>query len=263
MSAILRFENVSKRLGGRPVLSDIDLEIEPGEIFVLVGASGMGKSVSLKHMIRLLTPDKGRVWVGDEDISRASGHTLERIRNRFGMLFQGAALLQWMTVFENVALPLREKTRLSDREIQDRVEKRLALLDLQDAGEKIPAELSGGMQKRVGLARAIVSDPEIILYDEPTSGLDPVTSRKIDGVITDMRDRLGLTSVVVTHDLHSALAIGSRIGMIDSGRIVEIAAPKDFIRSRHEVVRAFLEAQYITREGDWEKGARHETQSSS
>lgn len=263
MNAILRFEEVSKRLGGRGVLDRVNLEVEQGEIFVLVGASGTGKSVSLKHMIRLLTPDEGRVWVGDEEISRASGRALEHIRNRFGVLFQGAALLQWLTVFENVALPLREKTRMSESEIRDRVEERLELLDLRDAAEKVPSELSGGMQKRVGLARAIVSDPEIILYDEPTSGLDPVTSRRIDGVITDMRDRLGVTSVVVTHDLHSALAIGTRIGVIDSGRIVEIAAPKDFVQSKHPVIRAFLEAQYITREGDWEKGARHETQPDS
>ncbi len=258
MKTALRMENVCKRLGGRVVLDQVNIEVEPGEIFVIVGASGMGKSVSLKHMIRLLTPDTGRVWVGDDVISEASGRTLEQIRRNFGVLFQGAALLQWMNVFDNIALPLRESSAGSESEIEKRVWDRLALLNLEDAAEKFPSELSGGMQKRVGLARAIVSDPNIVLYDEPTSGLDPVTSRRIDSVITDLRDRLGVTSVVVTHDLHSALAIGTRIAVIDKGRIIEVASPADFVRSKNPIVRAFLEAQYITREGNWENGDRHE-----
>lgn len=252
MSAI-RFEGVVKRLGGRQVLGGIDLEIRPGETFVLVGSSGSGKSVTLKHMIRLLTPDAGRVWVGDRVVSEARGRELERIRARFGVLFQGAALLQWMSVGQNVALPLMERNGLPEDEAFEKAREQLALLRLEDAFDKLPAELSGGMRKRVGLARAIVTDPEIVLYDEPTSGLDPVTSRAIDGLIEDLRRRLSVTSVVVTHDLHSALAIATRIAVIHEGRIVETATPGEFVRSGHPVVRAFLEAQYITRAGDWER----------
>lgn len=172
------------------------------------------------------------------------------------MLFQGAALLQWLTVFENVALPLREHTALSEKEIENVVLGKLSLLNMQDAVNKFPADLSGGMQKRVGLARAIVLDPEIILYDEPTSGLDPVTSRLIDGLIENLRSELGITSVVVTHDLHSALAVGTRIMMIDGGRIVENAGPEEFIKSNNETVQRFLQSQYITRRGGWEKGMK-------
>ncbi len=257
--SLIRFERVSKRLGGRTVLDGLDLTIQKGETFALLGSSGSGKSVTLKHIIRLMTPDEGRVWVGGDCVSEARGRELERIRRRFGVLFQNAALLQWLTVEQNVALPLLEKTPLSEAEAFARARERLAALGLEDARNKYPADLSGGMQKRVGLARAIIMDPEIILYDEPTSGLDPVTSRTIDRLIEDLRQRLGVTSVVVTHDLHSALAIATRIGVIHQGRIVEIAAPRDFIRSRNEIVRDFLEAQYITRRGAWEESDRHET----
>jgi phospholipid/cholesterol/gamma-HCH transport system ATP-binding protein len=256
--SLIRLEQVSKRLGGRPVLERINLQIEKGETFVLLGMSGSGKSVTLKHIIRLLTPDEGRVWVGDDCISEARGRELERIRRRFGMLFQNAALLQWLTVAQNVALPLLEKTAMSETEAYERARQRLAVLGLESAMNQYPADLSGGMQKRVGLARAIVMDPEIILYDEPTSGLDPVTSRTIDALITDLQRRLGVTSIVVTHDLHSALAIATRIGVIHQGRIVETAAPRDFIRSSQPLVQQFLEAQYITRPGAWEALDRHE-----
>jgi phospholipid/cholesterol/gamma-HCH transport system ATP-binding protein len=248
----IRFERVVKYLGGRRVLDHVDFEVHPGEIFVIVGSSGSGKSVTLRHMVRLLTPDEGEVWVGDECVSRARGAQLARIRDRFGVLFQGAALLQWMTVYDNVALPLREKTRLTEDDIEQRVMGQLRLLGLEDAVDKYPADLSGGMQKRVALARAVILNPEIILYDEPTSGLDPVTSRRIDDLILSMSRRYGLTSVVVTHDLHSALAIGDRIALIHQGRILEINTPAQFLRSENEVVRAFLDAQYITRRGAWE-----------
>lgn len=252
MNAI-RFEGVFKSLGGRHVLHDVNLDIQKGETFVIVGSSGSGKSVTLKHMIRLLTPDEGRVLIGEDVISEARGEHLARIRDRFGVLFQSSALLQWMTVVQNVALPLMEKKGLEEDEAFSLARNRLALLNLEDAGDKYPSDLSGGMQKRVGLARAIVTDPEIILYDEPTSGLDPVTSRTIDALIEDLRKRLGVTSVVVTHDLHSALAIASRIAVIHQGRILEVATPKEFLRSENAVIRAFLEAQFITRSGEWER----------
>jgi phospholipid/cholesterol/gamma-HCH transport system ATP-binding protein len=251
---MIKFEQVTKRLGGKTVLDGISFEVPQGETFVVVGLSGAGKSVTLKHMVQLLIPDSGTVRIGDDVISSAGGKELERIRGRFGVLFQGAALLQWLTVFENVALPLRENTAKSEEEIEKTVIDKLTLLNMQDAVDKYPSDLSGGMQKRVGLARAIVMDPEIILYDEPTSGLDPVTSRLIDGLIENLRQELGITSVVVTHDLHSALAIGTRIMMIDGGKIVENAIPEEFIESKNETVQRFLESQYITRRGAWEKG---------
>lgn len=250
---MIRFEKVTRRLGGRIVLDGIDLEIEKNETFVIVGSSGAGKSVTLKHMVRLLTPDSGRVIVGDDVISEATGDELERIRSRFGFLFQGAALLQWLTVGDNVGLPLREKTDLGEAEVDRLVHEKLAMVGLDEVFDKNPSDLSGGMRKRVGLARAIVTKPEIILYDEPTSGLDPVTSRTIDQLIDSLRRDLGVTSVVVTHDLHSALAIGTRIAMLHDGRIAEVSTPEEFIRSKNETVRGFLEAQYITKRGDWER----------
>ncbi len=255
---MIRFDQVTKYFGERKVLDDIDLEIEAGETFAIVGFSGAGKSVTLKHIIRLLTPDIGNVYIGGESISAATGRDLERLREQFGVLFQGGALLEWLSVGENVALPLRERTAMADAEIEARTREKLRLVGLEAAFNALPAELSGGMRKRVGLARAIVMNPQIILYDEPTSGLDPVTSRSIDQLIDRMRRELKVTSVVVTHDLFSALAIGSRIAMISDGRIIELARPADFIKSKNEVVKSFLEAQYITKRGAWEK-ENHET----
>lgn len=256
---MIRLEHVTKYFGERKVLDDVNLDIESGETFVIVGFSGAGKSVTLKHIIRLLTPDEGKVMIGDDDISDASSSELDRIRERFGMLFQSAALLEWLTVGENVALPLRERTQLSEEEIQKRVHEKFQLVNLEGVYNAHPADLSGGMRKRVGLARAIVMNPEIILYDEPTSGLDPVTSRAIDKLIERLRNELKVTGVVVTHDLFSALSIGTRIAMIYEGRIIELSKPKDFIQSHDPIVKEFLEAQYITKRGLWER-TYHETQ---
>jgi phospholipid/cholesterol/gamma-HCH transport system ATP-binding protein len=249
---MIRFENVCKSFGPQRVLDHVNLEVMKGETFVIVGSSGMGKSVTLKHMIRLLTPDEGRIFVEDDCISEASGRDMVRIRDRFGVLFQNSALLAWLSVFENVALPLRERTAMAEEEIEVRVGECLELVGLAAAGPKFPDEISGGMRKRAGLARAIVMKPEIILYDEPTSGLDPVISRSIDRLIDDMRVKLGVTSVVVTHDLHSALGIATRIALIKDGQFVVIAPPAEFIRSSHPDAKEFLEAQYITRRGSWE-----------
>lgn len=250
---MIRFNKVTKFLSGQAVLDKMDLRVEKGEIFALVGTSGAGKSVTLKHMVRLMTPDEGSVYVGDENITNMTGGELEKVRERFGYLFQGGALLAWLSVAENIALPLREKTDMAEDEIMDRVNETLKLVELPNDGKKKPSEISGGMQKRAGLARAIVRNPEIILYDEPTTGLDPVTSRTIDALIYDLRKRLGVTSVVVTHDLHSALAIGTRIAMLKDGKIVELATPEEFIESPKKEVQAFLESQYITKEGSWER----------
>ncbi len=255
---MIRFENITKVLSGKTVLDNISFEVGEGETFVIVGLSGAGKSVTLKHMIRLMQPDAGSVLIDGEPINHLSRGALQTIRSKFGVLFQSAALLQWMSVKDNVALPLREHTKMSEQEIDTLVAEKLRLLNLSDAADQFPADLSGGMQKRAGLARAIVMDPQIVLYDEPTSGLDPVTSRRIDHLIVDMRRELGITSVVVTHDLHSALAIGSRIMMLHGGKIVENATPAAFIRSKDPTVQSFLESQYITKKGQWETGMIHE-----
>jgi len=249
---MIRFEQVTKQFGNQVVLQEVSYEILKGEVFAIVGPSGTGKSVSLKHMVRLLTPTSGEVWVGEDLVSAASDEELIRIRARFGYLFQSAALLAWMTVFDNVALPLLEGRHGDSGEIRDRVCDALAKVGLEKDGDKYPADLSGGMQKRAGLARAIVTEPEILLYDEPTSGLDPVTSRRIDDLIADLNSRLGITSVMVTHDMHSALAIADRIAMLTAGHIVEISKPADFVTSQQPDVQAFLDAQYITRRGAWE-----------
>jgi phospholipid/cholesterol/gamma-HCH transport system ATP-binding protein len=246
-------DKITKSLGGRIVLDDLDLCIPSGESFVIVGPSGAGKSVVLKHMIRLLTPDSGRVLVGDQVISEATGRELEKARERFGFLFQSGALLEWLDASENVALPLREKTTMTEEEIQERVSEKLKLVGLEEHRNKHPSELSGGMRKRAGLARAIVREPEIVLYDEPTSGLDPVSSRMIDELICSLQRELKVTSVVVTHDLHSALAVGDRIGMLFGGKIVSAGSPEEFVHSTHGEVRRFLESQYITTKGPWER----------
>jgi phospholipid/cholesterol/gamma-HCH transport system ATP-binding protein len=246
---MIRFEHVTKKLGGRAVLDDLSFEIKKGEIFAIVGPSGTGKSVTLKHMVRLLTPTSGSIWIGDTEISAVYGSELDRVRERFGYLFQGGALLGWMTVAENIALPLREKTKLAEEEIGARVAEALKMVGLENDGNKFPSEISGGMQKRAGLARAIVRRPEIVLYDEPTSGLDPVTSRTIDQLIRRLNEELGITSIVVTHDLQGALLTADRIAMLTGGRFVEVSPPLVFVKTDQPDVRGFLDAQFISKQG--------------
>ncbi len=250
---MIRFDNVSKTLGGKTILDHVSFEIGKGEIFVIVGPSGVGKSVTLKHMVRLLTPDDGDIFVDDTEVTQLTGEALESVREKFGYLFQGGALLAWLTLAENVALPLLEKTDMPEELINSKVSETLALVGLESDADKRPDEISGGMRKRAGLARAIIRNPKIVLYDEPTSGLDPVTARTIDTLINDMRESLSMTSVVVTHDLHSALSIGTRIAMLHGGKIIELSTPDEFIRSERQEVRSFLESQFITKEGSWER----------
>lgn len=241
---MIRFNQVHKTLGGKVVLDGLDLHVAKGETMVIVGASGTGKSVTLKHMVGLLRPDAGTVHVGDQEVSSCRGAALEQVRERFGVLFQSGALINWMSVGENVALPLIEKTRLRDEEIARRVSEKLAMVDLDGHEAKYPSEISGGMKKRVGLARAIVRDPEILLYDEPTSGLDPVMARQVDHLIRELQAKLGVTSVVVTHDLASAFTVGDRITMLHLGRAAAVAKPADFMNSNNPQVRAFVDAQF-------------------
>lgn len=241
---MLELRDISKELDGKEVLKGVSFRIPAGETLVIVGASGAGKSVMLQHIAGLMAPDQGTITIDGVDLCAARGRRLEAVRDSFGMLFQSGALINWMSVRDNIALPLYEKTTLSDDEIRRIVEEKLELVGLQGTGDKMPAEISGGMRKRAGLARAIVRDPSLILYDEPTSGLDPVLSRTIDQLILTLQRDLGVTAVVVTHDLRSAFAVGNNVAMLHRGEIVELAPPEHFRNSRRRVVREFVDAQF-------------------
>ena len=239
---LIAFENVVKKFNGVTVLDGLSFSVEPGEIFCIVGRSGTGKSVALKHIVRLLSPTSGRVLFEGKDVSASCGKELSHIRSRIGYLFQSGALLAWMTVWDNVALPLRETTALSEDEIAQRTAEALAAVGLTNAAEKYPSEISGGMQKRAGLARAIVRKSDVILYDEPTSGLDPVTAATINELIVKLNRTRSITSVVVTHDIGAALALANHIMLLDKGRCVVCATPEEFKRSSQPEARAFLAA---------------------
>ncbi len=240
--SLVSFQNVVKRFNGNAVLDGVSFNVEKGEVFAIVGPSGTGKSVTLKHLVRLLTPTAGSVVVDGIDVATCSDRELEKVRSRIGYLFQGGALLAWMNVADNVALPLRECTDLGDAEIERKVAEALAAVELTGAAQKFPAEISGGMQKRAGLARAIVRQSDIVLYDEPTSGLDPVTSVTINKLIRKLATTLGITSIVVTHDLLGALAFADRIMLLKDGKVQECATPAEFVKSCKPAVREFLAA---------------------
>jgi|DewCreStandDraft_4_1066084.scaffolds.fasta_scaffold00628_34 phospholipid/cholesterol/gamma-HCH transport system ATP-binding protein len=237
---MIEVQKVHKTFGDNHVLRGIDLTALEGRTTVIIGGSGSGKSVLMKHMIGLLRPDRGRVLVDGEDTTGLSERELTRVRAKFGMVFQSAALFDSMTVGENVAFPLREHRRLPEKEIRRIVAEKLALVDLAGIERLYPAELSGGMRKRVGLARAIVLEPKIILYDEPTTGLDPINAHSVDEMIQNAKARLGVTSVVITHDIASSFRIGDHIAMIHEGLIVEQGSAEDLRRSRHPFVQKFL-----------------------
>lgn len=240
--SLVSFENVVKTFGGVKVLDGLSFSVEKGEILAVIGPSGTGKSVALKHVVRLLEPDSGRVVVDGVDVAACSRGELESVRRRVGYLFQGGALLAWKTVEENVALPLKECTSLSGGEIDRRVRAALEAVDLAGAADKYPSELSGGMQKRAGLARAIVREVDIVLYDEPTSGLDPVTSVTIHRLIKKLNRDMGITSVVVTHDLAGAMSFADRLLLVKGGRAVECSAPDRFAASDNPDVKEFIDA---------------------
>lgn len=240
---MIKIENLHKSFHGVEVLRGIDLVIPKGKITVIIGPSGSGKTVFLRHIIGLLQPSRGRVIVDGVDIASLGSQDLNDFRKRFGMLFQSAALFDSMTVFDNVAFPLIESYRGKKQpDIARIVEEKLKLVGLAGAGDKIPSELSGGMRKRVGLARAIVLEPHIILYDEPTTGLDPIITVAIDNLILSMQQHLAVTSVVISHDINSAMRVGHQIAMIHNGRIIELGKPDEFRSSKNPVVREFLEA---------------------
>jgi phospholipid/cholesterol/gamma-HCH transport system ATP-binding protein len=238
--AMIELVHLHKSFGSLQVLRGVDLSVEKGESMTVIGGSGSGKSVILKHIIGLLFPDRGRVIIEGQVLNDLDEFGLNEMRKKFGMLFQMAALFDSLTVAENVGFGLKQHTKLSDKEIRKIVTEKLALVGLKDVEDKMPSELSGGMKKRVGLARAIAMDAEIILYDEPTTGLDPITADSINDLILDLRKKLGVTSVSITHDMQSAYKISDRIAMLYKGEIIESGTPEAIRNSVNPIVHQFI-----------------------
>ena len=237
------FEHVTSILSGRTVLNDLSFEVAHGEAVCILGKSGTGKSVTLKTIIGLMTPDAGRVFVDGEEVTDAPRHVLGEIRQRLGFLFQNAALFDSISVGENVAFPLRRHTDCDEGEIQAIVLQKLGQVGLEEDYAKMPAQLSGGMKKRVGLARAMALDPHILLVDEPSAGLDPITTHEIDDLLCGLRDEHGTTLVVVTHNIPSARKVARRLMVLDEGRIVDEGTAEELDRSKIPLVREFMKSK--------------------
>ena len=242
---MIEIQDVSKAFEGHAVLDHVHLTVKTGETMVIIGRSGSGKSVLLKHMIGLMKPDAGAVLIDGVDIATLSGQALDQLRMKFGMLFQNAALFDSMTAFENVAFPLREHTAMTAEAIGQRVHECLQLVGLEGADELYPSELSGGMRKRVGLARALAMSPAIVLYDEPTTGIEPIMGYIINDLIVTLRDRLKVTSVVVTHDMRSAYKVADRIAMLYNGGILEVGSPDEIRGSKSPFVQQFIKGEAV------------------
>ena len=240
MDSMIELVGVCKRLGRKQVFDGLNLEVRRGETMVIIGRSGTGKSVMLKHIVGLVRPDRGKVIVDCVDVAAADHKTLLRLRSKMGMLFQSGALIHWMNVYDNVALPLRELSDYDEARIRAIVKEKLDLVDLEGADDLTPDQISGGMQKRAALARAIVRDPEIILYDEPTAGLDPVIANTINELIASVQRKLGVTSLVVTHDMTSAYAVADRIAMLHQGRIIQVGTPREIQNTTDPAVRQLI-----------------------
>lgn len=238
---MIQIRGLKKRLGTKQVLDGVDLDINKGETVVILGRSGTGKSVLLKNIIGLMQPDAGTIEVDGQDIVGLKEKDLNKVRIRFGLLFQGGALFDSMTVGENVGLPMREHTKMSAAEIEKRVTERLEWVGLKSVEQMKPASLSGGMRKRVGLARAIAMDPAYMLYDEPTTGLDPIMADVINRLIRSLQERIGVTSIVVTHDMNSAYHVGDRLAMLNEGRVVFTGTPDEARNTRDPLVKQFIE----------------------
>jgi len=242
---MIEITNLHKSFGPLPVLRGVNLTVTKGESMTVIGGSGSGKSVLIKHIIGLLFPDKGQVKVAGRVLNDLDDHQLNELRKKFGMLFQMAALFDSLPVWENVGFGLKQHTKLSDKEIRKIATEKLALVGLKNVEDKMPVDLSGGMRKRVGLARAIAMDAEIILYDEPTTGLDPITADAINDLIVDLRKKLGVTSVAITHDMHSAYKISDRIAMLYKGEIQEIGTPDEIRSTTNPIVQQFISGSAV------------------
>jgi phospholipid/cholesterol/gamma-HCH transport system ATP-binding protein len=243
---VIRIQQLHKRFGSQPVLRGIDLDIATGEIMVIIGRSGGGKSVLLKHLIGLLRPDAGTVAVDGTEITRLRGSELDRVRERYGVVFQGGALFDSMSVADNVAFPLREKTRLGLAEIRGRVEEKLDQVGLAGMGAKNPAEISGGMRKRVAIARALVTEPEIVFFDEPTTGLDPILVNTIHHLIVELHRKFRFTAVMVSHEIPEIFEISDRVAMLHDGVIVEVGPPEAVRASANPIVQQFIRGDIET-----------------
>mgnify|MGYP001594810045 CR=1 FL=1 len=241
----IRIVDLHKSFGMQKVLDGVDLEIEKGKITVIIGKSGGGKSVLLKHLIGLIKPDTGSIWINGIEITKLKEKKLNEIRIKFGMLFQEAALFDSMDVFDNIAFPLREHTKKAEKEIEKIVDNKLKQVGLLRFGDKMPAELSGGMRKRVGLARALALDPETILFDEPTSALDPIISLTILELIKETQTYLNKTYVVISHDLMGMFRIADKVAFLSEGKIIEYGTPNEIRKSKNEVTMEFLNATKI------------------
>lgn len=237
---MIKLVGVEKTFGKQPVLRGVDLTIPEGKLTTIIGGSGSGKSVLLKHIIGLMQPDRGQVLIDGRDIAHLKGQALNEVRKKFAMLFQSAALFDSMTVFENVAFPLREKLRLKGDVVTRRVEEKLEQVGLTGMGHKSPAELSGGMRKRAGLARALVMEPEIILFDEPTTGLDPLLAKSIHDLIVAMQQQFRFTAVMVSHEIPEIFGISDYVAMLKNGRIAEMAPSSEFVKTTDEEIREFI-----------------------
>ncbi|MDX2183556.1 MAG: ABC transporter ATP-binding protein [Gemmatimonadaceae bacterium] len=240
---MIQLKDVYKSFGDKKVLQGFTLDVQEGETMVIIGYSGTGKSVAIKHIVGLLEPDAGTVFVDGQEVPALPRRDLYALRSKIGYVFQFAALFDSLSIGENVAMGLKKLGTMSEPEIADRVDEVLALVDLPGVQDKYPAELSGGMRKRVGIARAIAMRPKYLLYDEPTTGLDPVTSAVIDDLMVRMRDRLGVTSIVITHDMRSAYHVGTRIAMLYEGKVRQVGSVDEIRRSADPLVRQFIEGK--------------------
>jgi len=242
----LEVRSLQKSFGETKVLRDVNMSIGRGHIAVIIGGSGAGKTTLLRILIGLERPSSGSVEISGQDIAALSDRELNVVRRKFGMVFQYSALLDSMNVLDNVAFPLREHTDLSEKEIRSRVSEKLNSLGLENVEKRFPSQLSGGMRKRVALARALMLEPEVIMYDEPTSGLDPVTSRMVDDLILDTRNQFGVTSVIISHDMVGALQIADEIYLLSKGEIVASGPPKELIHGDNELLHKFLQSSGVT-----------------
>jgi len=240
---MIRIQGLRKSFGRQEVLKGVDLDVATGEIMIVIGRSGGGKSVLLKHLLGLMRPDAGAVLVDGVDITRLRGAALEAVRRRYGVVFQGGALFDSMSVFDNVAFPLREKTKLRPAEIAQRVEQKLEQVGLQEMGSKNPAEISGGMRKRVAIARALVTEPEIVFFDEPTTGLDPILVNTIHHLIRDLHRKFRFTAVMVSHEIPEIFEIADRVAMLHDGVIVETGDAASLQASPNPIVQQFIHGE--------------------
>ena len=240
---MIEVRDLWKTFNGQQVLRGINLTVVKGELLVIIGRSGGGKSVLLRHILGLLRPDRGEVRLDGTDLGRLSGRALDRLRERFGVVFQGGALFDSLTVFDNVAFPLREKTRLDAAAIAARVEEALAQVGLADMGHKYPAEISGGMRKRVAIARALVTEPRIVFLDEPTTGLDPILANAIHRLILDLHRKFRFTAIMVSHEIPEIFEIAHRVAMLHEGVIVEAGPPEAIQRSSNPVIQQFVRGE--------------------